>query len=31
MRQPVAVKLGTFIKDDYRLQIDASLAKGAEI
>lgn len=31
MRQPVAVKLGAFAQDDYRLPVDASLAKGAEI
>lgn len=31
MRQPVAVKLGAFAQDDYRLPVDASLAKGAEV
>lgn len=31
MRHPVAVKLGAFTQDDYRLPIDASLAKGAEV
>jgi len=31
MRQPVAVKLGAFSQDDYRLPVDASLAKGAEV
>lgn len=31
MRQPVAVKLGAFAQDDYRLPFDASLAKGAEV
>ena len=31
MRQPVTVKLGTFAADDYRLPVDASLAKGAEL
>lgn len=31
MRQPVAVKLGPFVSEDYRLPIDASLAQGAEL
>ena len=31
MRHPVAVKLGAFVQDDYRLPVDASLAKGAEV
>jgi hypothetical protein len=31
MRQPVAVKLGVFSQADYRLPIDASLEKGAEV
>jgi hypothetical protein len=31
MRHPVAVKLGAFAQDDYRLPVDASLAKGAEV
>lgn len=31
MRHPVAVKLGEFTEDGYRLPIDASLAKGAEV
>jgi hypothetical protein len=31
MRQPVALKLGAFDREDYRLPIDASLAKGAEV
>lgn len=31
MRHPVAVKLGEFADDDYRLPVDAPLAKGAEV
>ena len=31
MRHPVAVKLGAFVQDDYRLPVEASLAKGAEV
>jgi hypothetical protein len=31
MRHPVAVKLGAFAQDDYRLPVDASLAKGADV
>ena len=31
MRQPVAVKLGTFAPDDFRLAIDASLAQAADV
>ena len=31
MRQPVAVKLGAFAQDDYRLPVDASLEQGADI
>jgi hypothetical protein len=31
MRQPVAVKLGMFAAEDYRLAIDAPLARGAEV
>lgn len=31
MRHPVAVKLGAFAQDDYRLPVDASLKKGAEV
>jgi hypothetical protein len=31
MRHPVAVKLGAFAQDDYRLPLNASLAKGAEV
>ena len=29
MRHPVAVKLGEFAEGDYRLPVDAPLAKGA--
>ena len=28
MRQPVAVKLGKFVADDYRIAIDAPLGDG---
>ena len=31
MRQPVAVKLGTFAADDFRIAIDAPLADAAAI
>jgi CHAT domain-containing protein len=31
MRQPVPVKLGVFAPDDYRITIDAPLARGAEV
>lgn len=31
MRQPAAVRLGTFVADDYRIPIDAPLAFGAKI
>ena len=31
MRHPAAVKLGAFALDEYRLPVDASLAKGAEV
>ena len=31
MRQPVAVKIGPFASEDYRLPIDASLAQGAAL
>jgi CHAT domain len=31
MRQPVAVKIGVFAPDDYRVAIDAPLARGAEV
>jgi hypothetical protein len=31
MRQPAAVKIGKFVADDYRIAVDAPLARGAEI
>jgi len=31
MRQPVAVKLGSFAADDYRIEFDAPLSRGADV
>ena len=31
MRQPASVKLGKFVADDFRIAIDAPLARGAEV